>query len=602
MPPICAAPNLGAGFQFRYCSSFIHSCGHFQGMDCTDYAMSEGTTQSACPTEFPKVVPAARLCFPQLVQSRHVTDLSRWPIFSILDNELLGSVKKICVFGSSGNEAIFITKEDDVYAFGSNCSNCLGLGDSHSSFEPRKIELLCQKNIVDLAFGSGPHVVAISKAGEVYSWGHNGYCQLGNGGSNPGCTPALITPSLANRMITKVACGSHHTMALSADGEVFAWGQNNCGQVGTGSTANQPTPRKITAVIGARVTIGIACGQTSSMALMENGEVYGWGYNGNGQLGIGNNVNQPNPSKVQSLASVIITQVVCGYAHTLALSDEGIMYSWGANSYGQLGTGNKANMVSPAVVVNHGERYVEVAASHYSHISSALSQTGKVYMWGQCRGQSITEPRHIRLPSTDDAFASFSAPPVSWRIYSVDLIKGSRIAEAIASAFDNPENSDIRFVVENKEIHVHKAILKLRCEHFQSMFHTCWDEASKESIEITQYSYKVYRAFLKFLYTDDVDLEPEDAIGLLDLSNAYCEDILKLKCEAIIRQGISVENVAMLYAAAIKFGAQQLEEFCFRFALNHMTAVTQTEAFHKLDDQVLKDFIVKASLAGAFKN
>ena len=48
--------------------------------------------------------------------------------------------------------------------------------------------------------------------------------------------------------------------------------------------------------------------------------------------------------------------------------------------------------------------------------------------------------------------------------------------------------------------------------------------------------------------------------------------------------------------------SQQLEEFCFRFALNHMTAVTQTEAFHELDDQVLKDFIVKASLAGAFKN
>ena len=67
-------------------------------------------------------------------------------------------------------------------------------------------------------------------------------------------------------------------------------------------------------------------------------------------------MNQPNPSRVGSLTNVIITQVVCGYAHTLALSDEGIMYSWGANSYGQLGTGNKANMVSPAIVVNHGER------------------------------------------------------------------------------------------------------------------------------------------------------------------------------------------------------------------------------------------------------
>ncbi|RUS86421.1 hypothetical protein EGW08_005799, partial [Elysia chlorotica] len=535
-----------------------------------------------------------------------VTDLGRWPIFSILDAELLSAVKKICVFGSSGNEAIFVTKDDDVYAFGSNCSNCLGLGKLYITvFEPRKIDSLCQKNIVDLAFGSGPHVIAVTKVFLLYEIAKTFVilcvCVRESLKKQQNKTRTFCDheSSYANFYLV-LAVGS---ISLHSEADVFAWGQNNCGQVGTGSTANQPTPRKITATIGSmKVTISIACGQTSSMALMDNGEVYGWGYNGNGQLGIGNNVNQPNPSRVGSLTSVIITQVVCGYAHTLALSDEGIMYSWGANSYGQLGTGNKANMVSPAVVVNHGERYVEVAASHYSHISSALSQTGKVYMWGQCRGQSITEPRHIRLPSTDDAFASFSAPPISWRIYNVDLIKGSRIAEAVASSFDNPENSDIKFVVENKEIHVHKAILKLRCEHFQSMFHTCWDEASKESIEITQYSYKVYRAFLKFLYTDDVDLDPEDAIGLLDLSNAYCEDILKLKCEAIIRQGISVENVAMLYAAAIKFGAKQLEEFCFRFALNHMTAVTQTEALHELDDQVLKDFIVKASQAGAFKN
>lgn len=55
-------------------------------------------------------------------------DCSKWPIFSVLDPEEIGNVKKICVFGSSGNEAIYITESDDVYAIGSNCSNCLGLG------------------------------------------------------------------------------------------------------------------------------------------------------------------------------------------------------------------------------------------------------------------------------------------------------------------------------------------------------------------------------------------------------------------------------------------------------------------------------------------
>lgn len=87
---------------------------------------------------------------------------------------------------------MFLTNDDEVYAIGSNCSSCLGLGDAHSSFEPRKVDVLCKKKIVDIAFGSGPHVLAVSKNGEMYSWGHNGYCQLGNGGSGQGLTPTLI--------------------------------------------------------------------------------------------------------------------------------------------------------------------------------------------------------------------------------------------------------------------------------------------------------------------------------------------------------------------------------------------------------------------------
>ena len=87
--------------------------------------------------------------------------------------------------------------------------------------------------------------------------------------------------------------------------------------------------------------MGITCGQTSSMAVLENGEVYAWGCNGNGQLGLGNNINQLNPQRVTALAGVVCTRVVCGYAHTLAVTDEGALYAWGANSYGQLGTGNK---------------------------------------------------------------------------------------------------------------------------------------------------------------------------------------------------------------------------------------------------------------------
>ena len=82
------------------------------------------------------------------------------------------------------------------------------------------------------------------------------------------------------------------------------------------------------------------------MAVLENGEVYGWGYNGNGQLGLGNNINQLNPQRVTGLQGVVVTSVVCGYAHTLAVTDEGSLYAWGANSYGQLGTGQATDILS----------------------------------------------------------------------------------------------------------------------------------------------------------------------------------------------------------------------------------------------------------------
>ena len=76
------------------------------------------------------------------------------------------------------------------------------------------------------------------------------------------------------------------------------------------------------------------------------------------------------------------SKVVCGYAHTLALSDSGELYGWGANSYGQLGSGNKANSCTPTRVAEAVGRVVDVSASHYNHISAALTQDSKVYMWG----------------------------------------------------------------------------------------------------------------------------------------------------------------------------------------------------------------------------
>lgn len=531
-------------------------------------------------------------------------EIGRWPIFSLLDEEFLTSLRIACVFGSAGNEAIVVTKDDDVYALGSNSSSCLGVGDAQSCLHPRKVEALCKKNVVALACGSGPHVLAVSASGEVYTWGHNGYSQLGSGNTNQGLIPSLVSSisGLQAKKIIQVACGSHHSLALTDDGEVYAWGYNNCGQIGLGNTNNQTLPRKINSVtIGSKKISVIACGQTSSMALSDAGELFAWGYNGNGQLGVGNNANQLTPCKVIGLVGTITTQIVCGYAHSLALSDAGCLYAWGANSYGQLGTGNKAHLVTPTKIALDKGRFVEVAACHYTHLSAAMTASGKVYMWGQCRSQAVTSPMETKFTKVDSIFACFASPPSMFRPLIVDEIQEKRVEQSVRDAFNDQETSDLTFMIEGKPVYVHKAILKIRCEHFRRMFQAHWNEDNKDVIEVTQFSYPVYYAFLEFLYTDNVHLQPEDAIGVLDLANSYCETQLKRLCEGIIKQGITVDNAVMLFAAAVKYEAANLEEFCFKFCVNHLTAVTQTEAFNQLDESMIKEFIQKAAKRGAFK-
>jgi len=533
-----------------------------------------------------------------------VMELSNWTIFSLLDKEFTAQIRLACVFGNLGNEALLVTRDDEVYALGSNGAGCLGLGDMHSTLQPKQVEPLCYKGVVGFAYGSGPHVLAYTETGELYSWGHNGYCQLGNGSTNQGLVPALIQNSLLGRKVVQVACGSHHSVCLTADGDIFSWGQNNCGQIGSGTTTNQSTPRKVSTSFGGRKVVSITCGQTNTMATLENGEVYGWGYNGNGQLGLGNNINQLNPCRVTALQGVVITSVLCGYAHTMAVSDEGTLYAWGANSYGQLGTGNKANSCTPTRVGQELGRVVEVAATHYNHISAAITQDSRCYMWGQCRGQSVVSPTETPFHNLHDVFACFATPSVTFCPMQTEITTGLSVYDSLKLAFDEPDTADVKFVVEEKEIHVHRAVLKIRCEHFRSMFQEHWEEGNSDSgtIDIRHFTYPVYRAFLQYLYTDEVELPPEDAIGLLDLANSYCEQQLKRRCERIIRQGITVDNVAMLYATAIKYQARELEEFCFKFSLNHMTAVAQTEAFGKLDEGTVKDFITKAAQHGAFKS
>uniref|UniRef100_A0A4W5JEV6 RCC1 and BTB domain containing protein 2 n=1 Tax=Hucho hucho TaxID=62062 RepID=A0A4W5JEV6_9TELE len=368
-------------------------------------------------------------------------DVGKWPVFALLPPEELRLIRQACVFGSAANEALYVTVNDEVFALGTNCSGCLGLGDLQSTIEPRRIDVLCGKKIVSLSYGTGPHVVIATADGEVFAWGHNGYSQLGNGTTNHGLTPAQVSTNLLNKRVTEVACGSHHTIALTTDGEVFAWGYNNSGQVGSGSTANQPTPRRVSSCLQNKVVVNIACGQLCSMAVLDNGEVR--------ILTVGNVCPPPVLScpplscPPPVLSCPVLSSSVLSSCPPPRLSCPPVLSC-------------PPRLSCPVC------RMVEVASCHTSHTSAAKTQSGQVLMWGQCRGQAVACPHLTHFASTEDVFACFATPAVTWHLLTVDGDDYLTVAQSLKREFDSPDISDLKFLVDGKCIHVHKALLKIR--------------------------------------------------------------------------------------------------------------------------------------------
>ncbi|KMQ82965.1 rcc1 and btb domain-containing protein 1, partial [Lasius niger] len=166
--------------------------------------------------------------------------------------------------------------------------------------------------------------------------------------------------------------------------------------------------------------------------------------------------------------------------------------------------------------------------------------------------------------------------------------------------------SDLTVQVEGKFIHVHRAILNIRCQYFKNKFQHDWtDQSIPDSSAVYTvsdiFSYIVYKAFLKYLYTGTVDLPSDKVLELMKLSDEYRETNLKRECGRIIEQAITTSNVAFFYGKAIECNAKELEEFCFQFALCHMTDVVLSEEYIKLDKSIKDNFIHRAAKENAFR-
>ncbi|WP_292593947.1 hypothetical protein [Mesotoga sp. UBA5847] len=324
--------------------------------------------------------------------------------------------------------SVALNTNGEIWTWGPNFRSQLGDGTTVDRLLPVQVRgpngegfLI---NIVEVAAGN-THTVALKEDGTVWSWGSNTYGELGDGTVVRKRTPVqVLGPGGEGFLegIVKVAAGADYSLALMNDGSVWAWGINGVGQLGNGTTDLSSVPTKVKGPHGEGFLsdiIDIDCGLNHNIALTRDGTLWSWGYNYYGQLGDGTIENRSTPVEVRGPDEIglmsDVTDIDAGGYSSIALKEDGSIWSWGNNDFGQLGDGTKTIRYSPVQVKGPNNASVIqdiIAVSMGGYHGIALKNDGTVWSWGsnqycQLGANSTTNrltPVQVSAPARLDSY------------------------------------------------------------------------------------------------------------------------------------------------------------------------------------------------------
>ncbi len=305
---------------------------------------------------------------------------------------------------AGGAHNLALKDDGTLWAWGMNFSGQLGDGSTTDRAAP--VQVPDMSNVVSVAASSGSSF-AVKSDGSLWAWGANTNGDLGGGFSDYTVLAPRQVPGIAGA--TTVSTEHFLVLVLRGDGTVLAWGSNEMGQLGDGTTTARWTPAAVPGVAQAAKAVA---GVQSAYVLKTDGGVLAWGANDYGQLGAAATATCAGkscataPQAVPGLSGV--TDIAAGAGHVLALKSDGTVWSWGANWNGQLGDGGTADRGTPAQVPGLAN-VVAIAAGH--HQSFAVTRDGAVWAWGWNHyGQLGDGTYSLRATPTLVANASIDGP------------------------------------------------------------------------------------------------------------------------------------------------------------------------------------------------
>ena len=316
----------------------------------------------------------------------------------ITNNFVLNPNEIIVKVALGRSHSLAITSEGRVFTWGWNIYGQLGNGGTANKDVPTEITSKFSLNpgetVIDASLGY-VHSIILTSEGRVFTFGSNSYGQLGNDLSSNQDEPFNITGSFAlesNETIVKISAGDYHSLALTSNNRIYVWGYNNFGQVGDDSLVNKDIPVDITssfALSGAEVITVVEGGTYHSGAVTSTGRTFTWGKNNSAQLGNGTTDFKQVPTEITSGFTLnvgeIVTDISLGGSHSMAITSEDRLFSWGFNYYGQLGDNSTAFRYSPVGISSYytlndseGISKFGVGGNHSSFITS----NGRLFIWG----------------------------------------------------------------------------------------------------------------------------------------------------------------------------------------------------------------------------
>ena len=326
------------------------------------------------------------------------------------------------------NHALILTVKGEVYATGDNRYGQLGSAtDVTQTNAPLLVSSLSDKAVIKVY--AGPDIsFAICADGSLYAWGINYMGQLGNGDSafDPVNIPVQI--SLPGKAL-QVVSGSGHTAILcyndvngnciyDADEatSVYVCGADSRGQLATGKLGDrQNTPIHIAALDNKNI-ISLAAGDAHTLALSASGNVYGWGWNEDGQLGIGDKKNRTSIVPIENLPAII--SISAGYTYSIALAENGSVYAWGTNSSNQVTLGTTACYTTPVLAslplgdISIGNTFLAgntLTATCYNDMEKAYTGVVRVCLYTEENGK----PKLASVVNHDITLASKERKDIS---------------------------------------------------------------------------------------------------------------------------------------------------------------------------------------------